>query len=525
MRELDELRRRGVRLLTAVGWAANATLAFLSIVRGTHDGIAAVAIGCLLNVVPTLCVIRSRYDFGARTAVALMIAIEPALLLFVMRGAAWQLDMHMYFFVALASLTILCDWKPLVLASAVVAIHHLLLSLTAPSWVFAGGGGVPRVLVHALAVVLQCAILAYITLLLRQTIAAQSEARINSERLAADATTARAAAEAAQTRAEAALETARAAELVAANERSRREGMEAETARIRLEDLRAVASDFERSIAGVATALGASARVLEGSATSLNVVAQDAGQQAVNVAAAAVQATEAAKSVAGGVGSLSRSIASIAVNVSRQANLTEHARDRSTQGGAAVQALAGSTGDVGGLANAIATIASRTDMLALNATIEAARAGNAGHGFAVVAQEVKALASQAGSATQQITSLVVGINARANDANGNFAQVSSAIAEMANATDAIHGEINEQRSAAHAIEHHAAEAAAGMADMTRRAARVSEAAGAAERLSGEVRGAASSLLQQVETLQVATDRFVSTLRADGKVVAFRQAAA
>lgn len=86
MRELDELRRRGVRLLTAVGWAANATLAFLSIIRGTHDGLAAVAIGCLLNLVPTLCVIRGRYDFGARTAVALMIAIEPALLLFVMRG-------------------------------------------------------------------------------------------------------------------------------------------------------------------------------------------------------------------------------------------------------------------------------------------------------------------------------------------------------------------------------------------------------------------------------------------------------
>ena len=39
----------------------------------------------------------------------------------------------MYFFVALAALAVLCDWQPLVLASALIAIHHLTLEWIAPA--------------------------------------------------------------------------------------------------------------------------------------------------------------------------------------------------------------------------------------------------------------------------------------------------------------------------------------------------------------------------------------------------------
>ena len=57
---------------------------------------------------------------------------------------------------------------------------------------------------------------------------------------------------------------------------------------------------------------------------------------------------------------------------------------------------------IGVVIDLINDIAAQTNLLALNATIEAARAGEAGKGFAVVATEVKSLASQTATATEEI---------------------------------------------------------------------------------------------------------------------------
>ena len=92
-----------------------------------------------------------------------------------------------------------------------------------------------------------------------------------------------------------------------------------------------------------------------------------------------------------------------------------------------VESLAQQTNKIGSIVSTIDEIAAQTNLLALNAAIEAARAGEAGRGFAVVADEVRALASRTTASTKEISDMIQSIQ---NDAGAATTSIKASVENM-----------------------------------------------------------------------------------------------
>ncbi len=102
-------------------------------------------------------------------------------------------------------------------------------------------------------------------------------------------------------------------------------------------------------------------------------------------------------------------------------------RDQTKVNASKIESLARQTNDIGSIVSTIDDIAAQTNLLALNAAIEAARAGEAGRGFAVVADEVRALASRTSASTQEISKMVKNIQDEASTATES---INASVAHM-----------------------------------------------------------------------------------------------
>lgn len=176
-----------------------------------------------------------------------------------------------------------------------------------------------------------------------------------------------------------------------------------------------------------------------------------------------------------------------------------------------IMALSQSAGKIGEVVNLIKNIAGQTNLLALNAAIEAARAGEAGKGFAVVAAEVKQLATQTATATDDITSRISEIQSATCETVDSISRIVSTINNILSVTTSVASAVEEQQATTLEISRSTQQAASGASEVTESINDVSRSSNQTGASATQLMALSEGLSERAGQLRSEVDSFVKTL--------------
>ncbi len=277
--------------------------------------------------------------------------------------------------------------------------------------------------------------------------------------------------------------------------------------------MRKMADAFESAVGASVEAVRQSAREIDGSATRMTDLAGDTQTRSSDAASATEMANSAVQAVAAASEELAATIADVNRQVSRSADIATAAMNEAEKAGTTVQDLADTTNRIGDILTVINDIAEQTNLLALNATIEAARAGDAGKGFAVVANEVKALATQTGKATEEIATQIDSMKRVSDQTIGAIGSIGGTIREVSEIATAIAAAVEEQDAATSEIARSAQTASANTEGVSSNVATVMEAANDTGAAANQIHGAINELSARADAMAKEIETFLQSIRA------------
>ena len=270
---------------------------------------------------------------------------------------------------------------------------------------------------------------------------------------------------------------------------------------------------FESAVGGVINTVSSASQELDATALAMEGLATENQAQASSAASSVEQTSANVSTVAAAAEEMCASMDEINTQMSRTADSSKTAAGLATNAGDQIQRLAGTASGISEFAELITQIAEQTNLLALNATIEAARAGEAGRGFAVVASEVKQLATQTSNATQQIQSQISDVQSATNEVVTSIGQINDAIWQIDSQSTAVSSALEEQGATTGEITRNIQEAATGTQEVASTLVGMTEAAAECSAASTQVKSATSDLSQQATHLRAEVEGFIAHVRA------------